>query len=38
MRLKVRSMVGLLPLASVVIAEEEVWKKVPNFIQKRTTS
>ncbi len=34
MRLKVRSMVGLLPLASVVIAEEAVWKKVPNFIQK----
>ncbi len=33
-RLKVRSMVGLLPLASVVIAEEEVWKKVPGFIDK----
>lgn len=33
-RLKVRSMVGLLPLCSVVIAEEETWKKVPGFLQK----
>lgn len=34
MRLKVRSMVGLLPLASVVIGEEETWKNVPGFVEK----
>lgn len=33
-RLKVRSMVGLLPLTSVVVAEEEVWRNVPGFIEK----
>lgn len=33
-RLKVRSMVGLLPLASVVIAEEDVWKNVPGFLKR----
>lgn len=31
MRLKVRSMVGLLPLAGVVIIEEDTWNKVTYF-------
>ena len=30
-RLKVRSMVGLLPLASVVVIEEDIWNKVTGF-------
>jgi len=34
MRLKVRSMVGLLPLASVVVIEEEIWNNVPGFAEK----
>ncbi|MBK9145507.1 MAG: glucosidase [Candidatus Melainabacteria bacterium] len=34
MRLKVRSMVGLLPLASVVVIEEDTWKNVPGFSEK----
>jgi hypothetical protein len=31
MRLKVRSMVGLLPLAAVAIFEEDILEKLPNF-------
>ncbi|MCA9800567.1 MAG: glucosidase [Cyanobacteria bacterium HKST-UBA02] len=34
MRLKVRSMVGLLPLASVVVIEEDTWQNVPGFADK----
>ncbi|MGE0264817.1 MAG: glucosidase [Candidatus Obscuribacterales bacterium] len=34
MRLKVRSMVGLLPLASVVVIEEDTWKNVSGFTEK----
>ncbi len=34
MRLKVRSMVGLLPLASVVVIEEDTWKNIPGFTTK----
>jgi len=33
-RLKVRSMVGLLPLAAVAIFEESDFKNMPNFIQR----
>jgi len=34
MRLKVRSMVGLLPLAAVALFEEAELKNLPNFIQR----
>jgi hypothetical protein len=34
MRLKVRSMVGLLPLAAVAVFEEDVFKKLPNFVHR----
>jgi hypothetical protein len=34
MRLKVRSMVGLLPLAAVAIFEEDILEKLPNFRQR----
>ncbi len=34
MRLKVRSIVGLLPLASVAVIEEDIWKNVPGFTEK----
>ncbi|MGR8952370.1 MAG: MGH1-like glycoside hydrolase domain-containing protein [Gammaproteobacteria bacterium] len=34
MRLKVRSMVGLLPLAAVAIFEESDLAKLPNFVQR----
>ncbi len=34
MRLKVRSMVGLLPLAAVAVFEEDELKKMPNFLQR----
>lgn len=34
MRLKVRSMVGLLPLASTVVMEEEIWTNVPEFMER----
>lgn len=34
MRLKVRSMVGLLPLAAVALFEEAALAKVPNFVQR----
>jgi hypothetical protein len=30
-RLRVRSLVGLLPLAAVAIFEEDIWKKLPTF-------
>ena len=30
-RLKVRSLVGLLPLAAVAIFEEDIWEKLPTF-------
>jgi hypothetical protein len=33
-RLKVRSMVGLLPLAAVAIFEEDILEKLPNFRQR----
>lgn len=34
MRLKVRSMVGLLPMCSVVVFEDEIWNNVPDFRDK----
>jgi len=34
MRLKVRSMVGLLPLAATVVLEKETWDRLPNFVKK----
>ena len=34
MRLKVRSMVGLIPLASVVVVEDDIWSNIPNFTAK----
>jgi hypothetical protein len=34
MRLKVRSMVGLIPLASVVVVEGDIWSNIPNFTAK----